>query len=234
MKTNFLIVIIVGIILGVGCKSKTEKKEAVADGNHKVTVTEVLQASSYTYLNVSEEGNSYWIAVPAMEAVMGDVLYYTNFMEMNDFPSKDLNRVFESILFVSDISNEPIKAHDHAAVMGKSMGKPAVEKQNVAVEPVSGGITIAELFGNKETYSGKKITVKGNVVKVNVGIMDRNWIHIQDGTESNGSFDLTITSTDENVNVGDQLVFEGVIVLNKDFGAGYSYDVIMENAVVVR
>jgi hypothetical protein len=232
MNANFLITITVGILLGAGCNSKSEKKEAVTDGNHKVTVTEVLQANEYTYLNVSDEGNIYWIAVPKMDAVMGDELYYTNFMEMNQFTSKDLNRVFESVLFVSDISKERIVAQ--APVKGKSMGKPVLEKKTITLEPVSGGITIGELFGNKEKYSGKKVAIKGQVVKVNYGIMDKNWFHIQDGTDSNGSYDLTLTTTEEDVEVGDQFVFEGVVVLDKDFGAGYLYDVIMENATVVR
>ena len=61
--------------------------------------------------------------------------------------------------------------------------------------------------------------------------MDRNWIHIQDGTSDNGNFDLTIT-TNEEVVVNDVVVFKGKITLNKDFGAGYSYEVIMEEAKV--
>jgi hypothetical protein len=59
--------------------------------------------------------------------------------------------------------------------------------------------------------------------------MDRNWVHLQDGTSDSGSFDLTVT-TEEEVNVGDVLTFEGKIKLDKDFGAGYSYEVIMEQA----
>lgn len=34
----------------------------------------------------------------------------------------------------------------------------------------------------------------------------------------------------EQVNVGDVVAFEGKISLNKDFGAGYAYDVLMEEA----
>ncbi|MCK9207096.1 MAG: hypothetical protein M0P66_08300, partial [Salinivirgaceae bacterium] len=59
-----------------------------------------------------------------------------------------------------------------------------------------------------------------------------NWFHIQDGTENNGQFDLTITSVAEDVEIGDQLVFQGTITLDKDFGAGYAYDVILEDAIL--
>jgi hypothetical protein len=63
--------------------------------------------------------------------------------------------------------------------------------------------------------------------------MGKNWVHIQDGTEYNGQYDLTIT-TQEKVNVGDVVVFEGIISLNKDFGFGYAYDILMENAKVLE
>jgi len=73
------------------------------------------------------------------------------------------------------------------------------------------------------------VLIKGQVTKVNRAIMEKNWVHLQDGTGDSGGFDLTVT-TQEQVNVGDVVTFEGKITLNKDFGAGYSYEVIMEQA----
>lgn len=99
------------------------------------------------------------------------------------------------------------------------------------IDPTPGGIKIAELLANKEKYAGQTVRVKGKSVKVNNMIMDRNWIHIQDGSVEGE--DLTVTTTD-NVTVGDMVVFEGVITLNKDFGSGYKYDIIMENAKVIK
>ena len=65
-------------------------------------------------------------------------------------------------------------------------------------------------------------------------IMGKNWYHIQDGTKTKDkNVDFTITSTDV-IQIGDEVTFEGTIFLNKDFGAGYRYDIIMENAVVKR
>ena len=69
----------------------------------------------------------------------------------------------------------------------------------------------------------------GKCVKVNPMIMGRNWIHLQDGSGDN--LDLTITTT-ENIPVGHVITLEGTIALNKDFGAGYKYDIIMEEAVL--
>jgi hypothetical protein len=66
-------------------------------------------------------------------------------------------------------------------------------------------------------------------VKFSGGIMNRNWVHIQDGTKDNGKFDLTVT-TQDSVKVGDVVIFEGKIALNKDIGAGYFYEILMEDA----
>jgi len=75
--------------------------------------------------------------------------------------------------------------------------------------------------------------VQGSVVKLNNMIMNRNWVHIQDASIKNEKTDLTVT-TDENVAMGDIVAFEGKISLNKDFGAGYKYEIIMEDAHIIR
>jgi hypothetical protein len=73
--------------------------------------------------------------------------------------------------------------------------------------------------------------VKGKAVKVNNGIMDRNWIHLQDGTGAAGANDLLVT-TKATVNRGDVVVVRGTVALDKDFGAGYSYSLLIEDATV--
>jgi len=107
------------------------------------------------------------------------------------------------------------------------------EKIDVVVEPCEGCITIARLLENKDSYSGKVIRVKGKVTKYNPLIMGKNWVHIQDGSEYKGGFDLTITTNAE-VNIGETITFEGKIALNKDFGYGYFYNVLMEEGKLVR
>jgi hypothetical protein len=113
------------------------------------------------------------------------------------------------------------------------MGQVTAEKLNVVVEPCDGCLTIAKLMENKKTEAGKVIRVKGSVTKFNPQIMGKNWIHIQDGSEFNGTFDLTIT-TDQEVTVGQTITFEGKISLDKDFGYGYSYNVLMEEAKIIQ
>jgi hypothetical protein len=112
-------------------------------------------------------------------------------------------------------------------------GKVSTEKINISVEPGEGCITIANLLENKKSYSGKIVKVKGKVTKLNTQIMGKNWIHIQDGSEFQGEFDLTLT-TDGIVTVGEIVTFEGKIALDKDFGYGYNYAILMEESKVIK
>ncbi|OGU73064.1 MAG: hypothetical protein A2V93_00505 [Ignavibacteria bacterium RBG_16_34_14] len=193
---------------------------------HVVEVTEHTNASNYTYMKVKEKDNEYWIAVPQMEVEDGTILYFTRSMEMKNFQSKALDRTFDSILFVEDISQIPHSSD------GK-ISHPNVEatREDVKVEPLKDGYTIAKVFDEKESLEGKKIKVKGKVVKYNEGILDRNWIHIQDGTGDQGKHDLVITTT-SSVQIGQTVIAEGTIALDKDFGSGYVYSVLLENSEI--
>lgn len=91
--------------------------------------------------------------------------------------------------------------------------------------------TVAALNQNKATLSGQKITAQGKVVKVNNGIMGRNFVHIQDGTGDASSNNLIVTSK-QTASVGEQVVISGVVVLNRDFGSGYSYPLLIEEASI--
>jgi hypothetical protein len=134
---------------------------------------------------------------------------------------------------------ESFDKSDHSQVQTQAMegkahnGQITVEKANVVVEPCEGCITIAKLFENKKSFSGKVIKIKGQVTKYNPAIMGKNWVHIQDGTDFQGGFDLTIT-TDALVSVGETVTFEGKLALDKDFGYGYSYNVLLEEGKIVR
>ena len=90
---------------------------------------------------------------------------------------------------------------------------------------------VEELFAKKEKLNGKKVIVKGKVVKFSPGIMGKNWIHLQDGSGKQGTNDITVT-TDQNAAIGDKIVVTGNLVTNKDFGGGYKYEVIIEEAAV--
>lgn len=92
-------------------------------------------------------------------------------------------------------------------------------------------VKVEEVFAKKDALNGKKITVKGEVVKFNSGIMGKNWVHIKDGSGKPGTNDLTAT-TQDTAKVGDKVIVTGTLAVGKDFGAGYKYEAIMEEATL--
>ena len=191
-----------------------------------------IQASQYTYLKVSENGAENWIAVSRQEAEKGEIYYFNKALEMKNFHSKELERDFETIFFVQEISTLPIIADVQTpAQQGNKVA--STQKEGISVAPAEGSVSIAQLYAGRNDYAGKTIKMKGQVVKVNEEVMGKNWVHIQDGTKDGESFDLTITTLDKAV-VDEVVTFEGTITLNKDFGYGYSYELIMEDAKLVK
>jgi hypothetical protein len=240
MKLTLTAISILTALLLSSCREQKEEaqgqyaqpsQQTIADTNvHTVVVQEVIQASGYTYLKVKENDSEFWIAVTKREIEKGAEFSFADALEMKNFKSKDLQRTFETIYFVSNISDrEPLLSGSKQSEGNPHRTKPTIDKKEISIEAVEGGISIGELFSNRDSYSNKTVLIKGQVTKVNRAIMGKNWVHLQDGTSGSGSFDLTITTQDE-VSVGDIVTFEGLIVLNKDFGSGYAYDVLMEEA----
>ncbi len=91
--------------------------------------------------------------------------------------------------------------------------------------------TVAEVFAEKIQLNGKWIEISGEVVKVNNGIMGKNFIHLRDGTGAEGSNDITITSQ-QTAKVGDKVRIEALVTVDRDFGMGYRYDLILEEAKI--
>jgi hypothetical protein len=110
-----------------------------------------------------------------------------------------------------------------AALFGLGVLSASAEDANVK--------TVAALHQEKAALAGKTVQVKGKVVKVNNGIMGRNFLHVQDGTGDANSNDLTVTSK-QTAAVGDQVTVTGLVVLDRDFGSGYSYPLLVEEASI--
>ena len=101
------------------------------------------------------------------------------------------------------------------------------------MEKAPGGLSVAEIYAGQSGLAGKKVIVRGAVVKFTPGIMGTNWLHLQDGTCEGELCDLTVT-TNEMAEVGAIVTVEGVLAVDKDFGAGYRYEVIVEGATLVK
>jgi len=225
----------------------------LAAGSGKVM--EKMDASGYTYVRLDDgSGNEIWAAIPETQLEIGEPVTLAGGTVMRNFNSKTLNRTFDSIIFAtgviraagdknaqpaatmadSDLARSGIAAHGLTAQSsGSSRATVPFIDLKVEKSTAQNGYTVAELFAKAATLSGRKVTVKGQVVKINPQIMGKNWLHIQDGTgdPSKNTHDLVVTSADI-PEKGAIISLEGILAADKDFGFGYRYDVIVEDAVL--
>jgi len=200
-------------------------------------VVETMNAAGYTYVLVDNGTKQSWVAGPSTQVKVGDeVMAAEGGVPMVNYHSKTLDRDFEVVYFVSSILN--------ASAPASLSGAPAQPAMPAATAPADvdlsgitaaeGGQTVADIFTKKDDLSGKEITLRGKVVKFSPQIMGKNWLHIQDGTgdAAAGTNDLTVT-TGITAQVGDTVLVTGKVTLDKDFGYGYKYNVIVEDAQVV-
>ena len=207
-----------------------------ADGQASVqgagTIAETMNAGGYTYVKLEGATDDVWAAAPETVVKVGDSISYSGGMPMQDFRSNTLDRTFKLVYFVSGYTTKgsPPKAPSSPGAKASVGASPAPVDLSGIAKP-EGGKTVAEVFAGKADLSGNEVTLRGKVVKYNAGIMGRNWIHLRDGSGAEGSNDLTIT-TSATTEVGATVLVKGKVVLGKDFGAGYKYDVIVEEASV--
>ena len=205
---------------------------------HSVVVTEVLPTSKYVYLKVREGQEEFWIATGKMAVKKGETYFYNGGLLKTDFRSEEHDRVFEKIYLVSKL----VSKEDHtnlAKTESKNnpvSDKSVTQKENIPTHTEKeiqhkGAVTIAELLKDPQKYEGHSVEISGTCIKVNANIMDRNWIHVQDGTQDD--FDLVVTSN-ALVSEGSNITVRAVVALNRDFGSGYSYDLILENGTLVE
>jgi hypothetical protein len=198
------------------------------------TVIETLSAPPYVYLQLETAGGEIWAAVPAAEVAKGAVVTILTPMLMSNFESKSLQRTFPEVYFGTldaPASTQPSAVNPHTAVA------PAATDDLQSIEKASGSDarTVAEVWAQRTQLAGQAVTVRGKVVKYTPGVMGRNWVHLQDGsgTADDSSNDLTFTTLAE-VNRGDTVTLTGTVVVDKDFGAGYRYPVIVEDARLIQ
>lgn len=192
-----------------------------ASTNHTAKVEETMSSGGYTYMKVKDGKESYWIAMTQRVVKVGDTISYSEQGWMQKFHSKTLNRTFDKILFAGDVEKMQTAASQIAKMQPTHMQSTYKEK---------GTLTIAELFANRDRYVGKEVTVKGKVTKTSNAIMKLNWIHIQDGSNFGNMDDLVFTSTQMAPKVGSVVYARGRVVKDKDFGYGYFYPLIIQEA----
>ncbi len=217
-------------------------------------IIETMDSAGYTYMKLSAGGREVWAAVNATKVKKGQTVSVVNAMQMDGFESKTLHRKFDHIFFgslaeagagappidaaaaqgqmppghpdASDPKFREMMAAQHAAA-----AKGPADVGSVKVPKAEGGKTVAEVFAQRAALSDKDVAVRGKVVKFLPGIMGRNWLHLRDGSGNpdKKDNDLTVT-TSETAAVGDVVVAKGKVKVDRDFGAGYAYPVLIEDA----
>jgi hypothetical protein len=207
-------------------------------------VLERLDASPYCYLRIQTARGEVWAAVPQAKIEKGTEVTVVNPMLMTNFESKTLNRTFPEVFFgnlgpVNGAAN-PAAPMAPAAPAGGGAAPGTPVATPVAVGKITKATgadarTIAETWAQKGALKEKTVTIRGQVVRYNPGVMGKNWLHLQDGSGdgTKGTHDITVTSQDT-ATKGDVVTIKGTVRLDKDFGAGYTYAIVVEEAKIVK
>ena len=202
----------------------------------KGTVLEVKDVESYTYLRLKTDTGITWAAVSLAPVSKGASVKLENVMVMRDFESKTLRKTFPEILFGTLAGVGAAQAASTSLPAGHPPMTAAKAGVDAPVAPVAKAVganarTVAEIVKQSAKLKDKPVLVRGKVVKYNAGIMGKNWVHLRDGSgsEADGSNDILVTTT-QLAKVSDVVSVQGVVRTNKDFGAGYVYAVLIEDA----
>jgi len=121
----------------------------------------------------------------------------------------------------------------HAGGMGAAPAT-TVEVKTLARAEGANGKTVAEVIGQRTTLTGKTVRIRGTVVKVNAGILGRTYLHLRDGSgDATAQTNDIVVTTEATPTLGDTVVIEGKVVVDRDIGAGYKFPTMVEDAKVL-
>lgn len=257
--TMSLAILMLGLLAACGEQQKApEPAKPSAMGNQPASapqaggpgksgkVIETMNAAGYSYVQVDTGQEKFWAAAPEVNVKVGDSVAVPEGMPMPDYESKTLGRKFDMVYFVPALivngapqSGAPgTMPEGHPQMGGDAAGGNGAPKVVAPTDINLKGIkkadqTVAEVYAQKAALSGKTVKIRGKVVKFTPEIMGKNWIHLQDGSGEQGTNDLTVTTSGV-AKTGDTVIVSGKLSVDKDFGYGYKYDVILEDAQVTK
>jgi hypothetical protein len=212
-------------------------------------ILESINAASYTYVRINTGKDTVWAAAPQFTAKIGDTVDFSRSMPMQKYQSKTLKRTFELVYFNGMIVHKGDNAGAGALCgVGGSKNNPACSMNaspmnhlgtdastgpdtlNYSdVKKAPGGLTVAELFEQKDALAGKKVKLRGKIVKANYNIMNKTWLHFRDGSGKPGANDIAVT-TSTSPQKGQIALVEGTLTKDKNIGFGYNFPLIIEDA----
>ncbi len=202
-------------------------------------VLEVKNVDSYTYLRLNTNNGEIWAAVMKTPVKKGSTVSIENAVVMNNFESKSLKKTFPTILFGTlggAVAAMAPSGHGMGTAYPLVPGKKLETINDAPVAKASGANarTVAEIITKRAELNDKPVLLRGKVAKFNPGIMGKNWIHLRDGSGSaaDDTNDILVTSTAIETRVGEIVTVKGTIRTDKDFGSGYAYKVLIEEATL--
>lgn len=237
----------------------TAQPSAADDGNFSGKVVETVSTAGYTYVLVDTGSKKLWAAAVEFAVKVGDSVTVNQGMPMANYHSKSLNRDFDVVYFTGSLTvngagekaagapaalppgHPPLEGKTTAAgaaaatlpvghpPLGGAVAKPDLDLSNI--KKAEGGRTIQEIYAAQATLAGQSVTVRGKVVKYNANILGKNWVHVRDGSgrPENRDNDLMVT-TGDTTKLGDLVLVSGKVATNRDFGSGYKYSLMVEDA----
>ncbi len=153
-------------------------------------------------------------------------------MVMNNFESKALKKTFPTIIF-GNLGGTGATGATPGMFGSKMAVTTMADSAPVKVAKATGANahSVADVVSKSVQLKDKPVKVNGQVVKYNASIMGKNWVHLRDGSGTAANNDILVT-TAASAKVGDLVTVSGVVRNDKDFGAGYSYKVLIEDATL--
>lgn len=193
-------------------------------------VTQTMDVAQYTYVELDTGDGLVWIAGPVTAVKVGDLVEAPQGIPMINFSSSALDRTFDKINLVAAMRVNP--QQQGSAESAPGAGDTGAEPQLSDIARIEGGHTVAEIVADRMSLAGSEVALRGRVIKLNPAILGRNWLHVADGTVGpDGEREITVR-TEDSAEVGSTVVVRGTVATDRDFGAGYTYRVIIEDAKV--
>lgn len=195
-------------------------------------VLEVIQVTAYTYLRLARGTEDVWAAVSKAEVAPGTDVQVSGALLMTNFTSKELGRTFSSIYF-GHLASGPATERPSGHPNFNGDAAPAVPV--AASKKAEGGYQVSEIYEKRAALSGKKVRVRGTVVRVTENVMGTNFVHLRDGSGSAEAenHDLVLKVAESPPSAGQEALFEGTAQSDVNLGADYSYKVLVADAVVI-
>jgi len=191
-------------------------------------VLETLDANGYTYLHIEDSFKKrYWAALEGVKIDKGVEVRFTEEMRAQKFESKSLGRTFDDLIFASNLQYRTATPEKGNLALLSEVVKDSPYKQD-------GTLSVKEALEQRASLKDKTVAIRGKVVKVSPNILERNWVHIQDGTGEGSEVGRIVFTSKELPKVGDIVTAKGLVSVDKNFGSGYVYTIIVENASFIQ